>query len=211
MTDGRHGVRAFEPAIPMTLPRLVLLTDRSQLRLGRGLVRTVRECATAGLEAVVVREHDLDPTSRHALVVALARIDGLTVISSRTPDPAADGLHLASSQPAPTGPPSWPLEPCRWGRSCHSREEVARAAVAGAGWATLSPYAVSASKPRYGPPLPSDAYAGHEIPVLALGGITAANAAAARAAGAHGVAVMGEVMRAADPGRVVADLLGAVA
>jgi thiamine monophosphate synthase len=181
------------------IPRLVLLTDRSQLRLGRGLVRTMRECVDAGLAAVVVREHDLEPGQRHALVTALAAIDGLTVISSRIADDAAHGLHLAAHQPPPAGGP--------WGRSCHSRADVARAATQGASWVTLSPYAVSASKPGHGPALPSAAWAGHSLPVLALAGVDATNAAAAVAAGAHGVAVMGAVMRAADPAAVVAALL----
>lgn len=181
------------------IPRLVLLTDRSQLRLGRGLVRTVRECVGAGLEAVVVREHDLEPGQRRALVTALAAIDGLTVISSRIADDAAHGLHLAAHQPPPAGGP--------WGRSCHSRADVARAAAQGATWVTLSPYAVSASKPGHGPALPASALAGQPLPVLALAGIDATNAADAVAAGAHGVAVMGAVMRAADPAAVVAGLL----
>lgn len=181
------------------IPRLVLLTDRSQLRLGRGLVRTVRECVAAGLGAVVVREHDLDPSQRHALVAALAATDGLTVISSRIPDPAAHGLHLAAHQDAPPGG--------AWGRSCHSRPDVARAAAQGAAWVTLSPYAASPSKPAHGPALPASAYAGHPVPVLALAGVDASNAAGAVAAGAHGVAVMGAVMRAADPAGVVAALL----
>jgi thiamine-phosphate pyrophosphorylase len=213
------------------IPRLVLLTDRSQLRLGRGLVRTVRECADAGLRAVVVREHDLEPSARAALVRALVSIPGLTVISSRIPDPAAHGLHLASHQapPAHACHPEWTL-PTRhsgcqadqgpperrddgrrrrsaWGRSCHSRDDVARAADEGASWATLSPYAASASKPGYGPCLPPDAFAGHRVPVLALGGIDARTAAKARADGAHGVAVMGAVMRAPDPAGLVAALL----
>ncbi|MDR7252196.1 thiamine-phosphate pyrophosphorylase [Nocardioides sp. BE266] len=181
------------------IPRLVLLTDRSQLRLGRGLVRTVRECAEAGLAAVVVREHDLEGPARAALVRALVAVPGLTVVSSRILEPAAHGLHLAAHQA--------PLPGVRWGRSCHSRADVGRAADAGASWATLSPYAVSASKPGYGPALPPEAYAGHPVPVLALGGIDVGNAADAVAAGAHGVAVMGAVMRAADPAGVVADLL----
>jgi thiamine monophosphate synthase len=181
------------------IPRLVLLTDRSQLRLGRGLVRTVRECVDAGLAGVVVREHDLEPGQRHALVTALVEIDGLTVVSSRIPDAATHGLHLAAHQPAPADG--------SWGRSCHSRADVARAAGQGASWVTLSPYAVSASKPGHGPALPSSALAGHPLPVLALAGIDATNAAAAVAAGAHGVAVMGAVMRAGDPAAVVAGLL----
>lgn len=181
------------------IPRLVLLTDRSQLRLGRGLVRTVQECADAGLAAVVVREHDLDPGQRHALVTTLAAIDGLTVISSRIPDDSAHGRHLAAHQPAPA-------DEC-WGRSCHSRADVARAAEQGASWVTLSPYAASASKPGRRPTLPSTAFAGHPLPVLALAGVDASNAAGAVAAGAHGVAVMGAVMRSDDPAAVVAGLL----
>ncbi|WP_374456756.1 thiamine phosphate synthase [Nocardioides sp.] len=181
------------------IPRLVLLTDRSQLSLGRGLLRTVRECAGAGLTAVVVREHDVDPVARRALVAELAAIDGLTVISSRIPDEAADGTHLAADQVVPSDGP--------WGRSCHSAAAVARAAEQGASWATLSPYATSASKPGHGPPLPATAFAAHPVPVLALAGVDVRNAAAAVEAGAHGVAVMGAVMRAADPAGVVEALL----
>lgn len=181
------------------VPRLVLLTDRSQLRLGRGLARTVLECADAGLEAVIVREHDLVPAERHALVARLAAVDGLTVLSSRLPAPTAHGLHLAAHQTPPAHG--------RWGRSCHTVDEVAIAAGQGAAWATLSPYAASVSKPGHGPALPASCFADHAVPVLALGGIDVGNAAAARAAGAHGVAVMGAVMRADDPARVVAHLL----
>ncbi|KQV69693.1 hypothetical protein ASC64_07615 [Nocardioides sp. Root122] len=181
------------------IPRLVVLTDRAQLRLGRALVRTVRECADAGLSAVVVREHDLPMSARSALVEQLVSIPGLTVISSRVPDPSAQGLHCAAHQPVPSSGP--------WGRSCHSPAEVERAAGEGASWVTLSPYAVSASKPGHGPALPPGAFAGHPVPVLALAGIDLRNAAAARVAGAHGVAVMGAVMRAADPASVVSRLL----
>ncbi|WP_181311463.1 thiamine phosphate synthase [Nocardioides campestrisoli] len=180
-------------------PRVVVLTDAAQLPAGRDLLGTVRACHRAGLEAVVVREHDLEPGARSDLVAALAALPGLRVVSSRVPDPAAHAVHLAAWQPAPGhGPP--------WGRSCHSAAGVARAARQGAGWATLSPYAATPSKPGYGPLVPSAAYAGHPVPVFALGGVDPGNAASALRAGAWGVAVMGAVMRAADPGRVVAAL-----
>jgi thiamine-phosphate pyrophosphorylase len=183
----------------MRLPHLLLLTDAGQLPAGRDLVGTVAACVSAGLEAVVVREHHLPSAERRELVAALAELPGLAVISSRTPDPAAHGVHLAVGQPPP--------EQGTWGRSCHNRDEVGRARGEGADYVTLSPYAASASKPGYGPPLDPTAYPGHAIPVYALGGIGTHNAAAARAAGADGIAVMGAVMRAADPAAEVAELL----
>lgn len=96
------------------------------------------------------------------------------------------------------------------GRSCHTPAEVAAAAADGFDYATLGPFATTASKPGYGPALPPEAYAGHPIPVYALGGIDPGNAAAAVEAGAHGVAVMGAVMRSASPRTVVRDLLAVV-
>ena len=110
-------------------------------------------------------------------------------------------------------------------QSCHpaevvrpaSRDElgeaIAAAAAAGADYVTLSPIYLTDSKPGYGPALGIEALraaAGHGIPVLALGGITVATAAACVAAGADGVAVMGEVMRADDPARIVRDLVEAL-
>lgn len=181
------------------IPRLVLLTDRSQLALGRGLIRTVTECVSAGLTAVIVREHDLAPAARAALVRELTVLPGLLVLSSRIPDVAVHGVHLAAHQRPPRHG--------RWGRSCHSRDAVARAAADGASWATLSPYATSGSKPGPRTLLSADDFAGHPVPVLALSGIGVDNAAAAMEAGAHGVAVMGAVMRAPDPAGVVAGLL----
>ena len=76
------------------------------------------------------------------------------------------------------------------------------AASAGADYVTLSPIFPSASKPGYGPALGTNILgeaAKLGIPVLALGGVTADKAAACRAAGAAGIAVMGPAMRSSDP------------
>ncbi|QIX28818.1 thiamine phosphate synthase [Nocardioides sp. JQ2195] len=211
----------------------MVLTDRSQLRLGRGLVRTVAECVDAGLTHVVVREHDLAPGTRAALVEALLGVPGLIVISSRIPDPAAHGLHQPAAADAPPSCNAVSASPVRrpegaevtWtprctrgsgggaalvGRSCHDAADVRRAAGDGVDYVTLSPFAATRSKPGHGPALGPEEYAGHTVPVFALGGIGVENAPAARRAGAHGVAVMGEVMRSADPASTVARLLEAV-
>ena len=82
---------------------------------------------------------------------------------------------------------------------------------AGADYVTASPVFVTASKPGYGPALGLDGLArivGRAPgPVVALGGITPQNAALCFEAGARGIAVMGEVMRATDPQATVEDML----
>ncbi len=92
--------------------------------------------------------------------------------------------------------------------SAHSAAEAETAALAGADLVTLSPIFAS---PEKGAPLGSAAL--HEaarlcknVPVLALGGITAGNLAETTAAGAAGVALIRPVFEASDPARAAADL-----
>lgn len=90
---------------------------------------------------------------------------------------------------------------------CHAPAEVA--ALRGrASYVTLSPVAPTSSKPGYGPAL--GVVGVREAAALApgrrffaLGGVTPANARAFLDAGAHGVAVMGPVLRAEDPAAVI--------
>ena len=182
----------------MRLPKLILVTDRSQLPDGRTLVETVTAARDGGLTHVLLRELDLARRDRDALAHELAQL-GLAVIAAHEKLRGCVGVHL----PAGARHPRFEL----WGRSCHSPDEVVLAQRDGARWVTLSPFAASASKPGYGPVLAPAAFDGHGIPVVALGGIDATNAGEAIAAGAQGVAVMGAVMRAADPSRVVRDIL----
>ncbi|MBV9704033.1 MAG: thiamine phosphate synthase, partial [Methylobacteriaceae bacterium] len=99
------------------------------------------------------------------------------------------------------------------GLSAHSVDDVRQAAEAGADYACLSPIFPTPSKPGYGPPLGSAAIAAAArlgIPIVALGGIRTSRVTECMAAGASAVAVMGEVMRAADPAQATAELLGAI-
>ncbi len=182
----------------MNLPRILLLTDRRQLPRGRDLVETVTTCVEAGLEAVLLREPDLPRRDRQALAAALART-GVAVITARTWFDGAAGVHLSATQTSLDARPA-PFH----GRSCHNDEEVRRAVGGGASYLTISPVAPSLSKPGYGPALGVPgvrraAQLAGAVPVFALGGVDAANAAAIRDGGAYGVAVMGAVMRATDP------------
>jgi thiamine monophosphate synthase len=187
----------------VNLPRLLVLTDRSATD---SLVAVVDRAVQGGARAVVLRERDLDVDERSRLAdqlrALLAPVDGLLVLAG----PGADAVHLNAAEPVPVP------RPALVGRSCHSADEVRRAA--GCDWITLSPWGTSESKPGYGPPLGPDRFAELVVgapPAFALGGVDRSQVAACRVAGAYGVAVMGAVMRAAQPERVVADLLAELA
>ncbi len=200
-------------------PPLLIITDRSQ---ARAPLEAVAEAVfVAGGRWLVLREKDLDPAARLALLTDLVHLGkryGATVTVNTdlaaARETGAAGVHLPAGRDlaaarAALGPEAL------IGASAHGREEAAAAAAAGADYVTLSPVFESASKPGYGPALGLEGLRGAAaripVPVIALGGIDPDNAAACLAAGAAGVAVMGTVMRAADPGAVAAELLFALA
>src|SRR5207237_8029096 len=100
------------------------------------------------------------------------------------------------------------------GVSAHSGAEAAAQLRAGADYVTLSPIFLTDSKPGYGPALGLDALAAAARmapgPIIALAGFGPDNAAQCLSAGAHGIAVMGEIMRATDPEATVQRLLAAM-
>lgn len=193
----------------MTLPRLLMLTDRSQLPPGRRLPEQVAYAAEAGVRAVIFRERDLPPDQRASLAREVAEVlaPGSGVVIAATPAlPTADGVHLRSTDELPA------QRRGLLGRSCHSSTGLDRAENDRVDYVLVSPVAPTLSKPGYGPALGATGLrrmlAGRAVPfVYALGGVTADNAARWLDAGASGVAVMGEFMRADDPGELAARLL----
>jgi thiamine-phosphate pyrophosphorylase len=191
---------------------LLVLTDRRQSEAaGRALATTVAMTVEAGARAVVLREKDLDRPARYALAgecaAGLRAVDGALVVASDLElarSVGAEGLHLAEVDP-------WPTEDERAGltigASCHDASDVLAARGRGAAYVTLSPVFATASKPGYGPALGPQALGGHQLPVYALGGVAPDAVRPCLRAGAAGVAVMGGVMGAADPGEVVVSLL----
>jgi thiamine-phosphate diphosphorylase len=194
---------------------VIVFTDRRQAR--GPLPEVVRAAVEGGARLVVLREKDLPDDERAALAEQLhellASVGGRLLLAGRTAGRAdrdgfavADGQHLAAADP-------WPAAPRGLvGRSCHDAAELAAAAAEGAAYATISPVFPSRSKPGYGPPLGltrlRELCAGADLPVYALGGVESGDRAArCRDAGAAGVAVMGAVMRAADPAAVVKELM----
>lgn len=195
---------------------LLVLSDRRQAtRLG--VVATVAAAVAGGARVVVLREKDLKWAERVELGCALAEllapVGGTLIVAGADVELAvtigAGGLHLAATDSYPADRGALVI-----GRSCHDVEEVRSAVAEGADYVTVSPVFASLSKPGYGPALGVAALAElaglAPVPVVALGGITPANARACLAAGAAGVAVMGTVMRSGDPCVTTVTLLAAL-
>lgn len=124
----------------------------------------------------------------------------------------ADGVQL--------GELSLPLDAARRlagrrlliGRSVHSVEGAV--AAKGADLLVLGTIYATAShpgEPASGPGLVRDTVHATSLPVVAIGGITPANAADVVAAGAAGVAVVGAILGAKDPFQAAADMRLAIA
>ena len=98
------------------------------------------------------------------------------------------------------------------GVSAHIPAEAAAMLRAGADYVTVSPVFLTASKPGYGPALGLDGLAAIDRqaagPVRGAGRDRPGQRRAVPSRRRRGVAVMGEVMRAADPGGTVAALIG---
>jgi thiamine-phosphate pyrophosphorylase len=192
--------------VRLPVPPLLVISDRRQARLP---LEELAEAAFAGgCRWFSLREKDLPPAERGALLgalVVLGRRWGATVTVHEDIDAAvisaAAGVHLPSG-----GNPEAArarLPGALIGASAHTAEEASALLRRGADYVTISPVFLTESKLGYGPALGLDGLANVVAqaagPVIALGGIAAENAALCLSAGASGVAVMGEVMRAAYP------------
>jgi thiamine-phosphate pyrophosphorylase len=196
-------------------PPLLVITDRHQARLP--LEEVAKAVFATGCRWLSVRESDLSRVERLALLErlrVLAAPWGATVgvhgDMQAARALAGVALHLPAGGAAVAARAALGAERLI-GRSAHASDPLAGAKVAELDYVTVSPVFESASKPGYGPALGlrglATAVRGAVVPVIALGGIGVDNVRACLQTGAAGVAVMGEVMRTADPGGVVAAML----
>jgi thiamine-phosphate pyrophosphorylase len=203
-------------AMKLPSPPLLLVTDRRQAR--RPLAAIVGAALEAGCRWVSLREKDLPEDEQIALArelapmlrrrpgarlsfhgeAALARLAG------------ADGAHLSSGADAAVARALLGAEGLI-GVSIHTVGEAEAIDPTCADYALAGPAFETPSKPGYGPEIGRRGFAeisrAARVPVLAIGGINAPRVAELVAAGAAGVAVMGAVMRAADPAREMAGLI----
>ena len=199
-------------------PPLLLITDRRQTLLP--LADVVRAVLATGCRWISMREKDLSQVDQVALARALlsiARRHGacLTLHGDAALAKAcgADGVHLpAGSDPIASRAMLGPAKLI--GLSLHTVTEAAAIDPNVVDYAIAGPIFETPSKPGYGPGIGRkglvDIARAASVPVLAIGGLNATRAAEVLAAGPVGIAVMGGVMRAADPGQEVKALLAIV-
>ncbi len=201
-------------------PPLLLVTDRAQAR--RPLAEIVGAALTSGCRWVSLREKDLPEDEQAVLVrmlMPMARKHGALVMlhgEARLAKLAgADGVHLPSGSDAAAARALMGAKKLI-GVSIHTITEAQAIDPQAADYALAGPAFETPSKPGYGPEIGRKGLAeiarAARVPVLAIGGINTARVGEVIAAGCAGVAVMGGVMRAADPalevGALVATLKG---
>jgi thiamine-phosphate pyrophosphorylase len=206
------------PSVDLPAPAVLLITDRKQAR--RPLEEVVAGALRGGCRWISLREKDLPAEDQAALALRLVRLAaplGARLMLHGDPQIAREmalfGIHLPAggdvrAARAMLGPTGWVSI------STHSLGEILAAAAVGADAVTLSPIFSSASKPGYGPALGLEALAESArrsaVPIIALGGVTdGSSLRACLEAGASGVAVMGVIMRAADPAATMVELIRA--
>ena len=199
----------------MTLGRLHVLTDA---REGRRPLEVVAAALSAGAPVIQVRAKRVTDRAYFDFATRVAQLCGgagaLCVVDDR-PDVAlavgAGGTHL--------GADDLPLQAARRVVGTDhvlggtTREPAgARALVAeGADYLGVGPAYATTTKDGLPDPLGPEGVgavaAAVDVPVIAIGAVTAERVPALLAAGAHGVAVVGAVSDAADPAAAVRTLL----
>lgn len=200
--------------------RLLLVTDRHQTK-GRPLIPLLQRVLSVAAPAIQLRERDLSARD----LVALAReVQAMTnshrsqlLINDRIDVALAlegVGVHLRSN--------SLPVSVARQllgadrllGVSVHSIEEAVQAESQGADYVILGPIYETPSKQAFGPPLGirtlEKACRLVRIPIIGIGGVTAARAREMRQAGVFGAAVITAILGADDVESAARELLDAV-
>ncbi|MGC8550780.1 MAG: thiamine phosphate synthase [Acidobacteriaceae bacterium] len=172
------------------------------------LIQLARRLAKDGVPYLQIREKDLPPARLKSLATAIVQItqaennqmsvllNGPAAIALKT---GCQGIHLAGNVPAGEAHKARSLfaqagRDCTISAACHSFEEVrSRAAIAD--FLLFSPVFEKAGPSGIVPGVGLDALSqavteSQGRPVLALGGITATNAPACKAAGAQGIAAI---------------------
>ena len=206
---------------PQLSDRLAVYLVADPEQTARDIVGDVEHALAGGATTVQLRAKRLSDRATLDLSRVLAdrcRSHGALFLVNDRVDIAlaadADGVHL--------GVDDLPLEAARRiggpdfviGYSPETDEQARNARERGANYLGVGPIFATASKSDAGEPIGLDVLSRRldlaGLPTIGIGGITAANAGQVVGAGAVGVAVVGAVLRAAEPGQATRELASTV-
>jgi thiamine-phosphate pyrophosphorylase len=216
--------RAMDDGLPhLTRARASLDTDlycitAEEYSLGRSDVRVVAEMLEAGVRLVQYRAKEKDGSDKYQAcreIRRLTREAGATFIVNDHPDLAlmveADGVHL--------GQEDYPIEAVRQlvgeemiiGLSTHSPSQAEDAVRRGADYIGVGPLFRTATKKNVCEPV-GLAYLDYavsrvSIPFVAIGGIKIHNISEVRRRGARCIALVTEIVEAADIRRTIFEIM----
>jgi thiamine-phosphate pyrophosphorylase len=193
------------------------------------LLDKIELLVAAGVDWIQLREKDLSGKLAASLTrEALRRVSKLTgetesatriIVNDRLDVALAEqagGVHLGeNSLPAEEAKRMLESSPAAKalvheflvGASCHSLEAAKSAAAAGAEYLFFGPIFATPSKAAYGSPQGlnhlAEVCGSVDIPVLAIGGITLANASSCLSAGASGIAAIRLFQDSTDPASLI--------
>ena len=210
------------PAVSLLQSRFPILCLVTDLDVAGGSVEKVaeivRQSVAGGVNMVQVRAPNADPHVRNRLLDSVARAvndEALVILNthgSTLAMPSADvnGYHLPESD-LPSIPRFRRLLPSDLiiGASAHSVSAAESSATAGADYVTLGTIFPSGSHPggeSMGVEFVHEVRQSVRLPLIAIGGIDASNAADVIRAGASGIAVIRSIAEAQSPRHAAAEL-----
>jgi thiamine-phosphate pyrophosphorylase len=200
------------------LGRLHLVTDS---RPGANPVPVVRAALSRGVPVVQIRMKSLTDREAYALastVVALCHSAGAACLVNDRLHIAlavgADGAHVGADD-LPVAAARQVLGPAAiLGATARDPVAARAASAAGASYVGVGPVYATTTKQGLpdpiGPRMIAVVASTVDVPVIAIGGVTPGRVPELRRAGAYGIAVVGAVCDAPDPGVAVAAFLGAL-
>ncbi len=195
--------------------RLIAITDH--IRDGQtGLIARAAAAVRGGASCIQLRLKDVSARDLVGVARELVRAVGVPVIVNDRADVAiaagAAGVHLGADDVPPSAIRR--IAPAEFiiGASVGNDAEVANAG--GADYVGIGPFFATGSKSDAGEPIGPAVFsrlaAATGLPAVAVGGVTAENAAIAMEAGAAGVAVIGGVLGSSDPAAAARRLRSAI-
>lgn len=198
--------------------QVLVITDR-RLAAPRSLDQVVRAAVAAGARAIQVRDkgataRELVATARRIREISGAATGTLLFVNDRL-DVAlaagADGVHLGSDDIPVAAARAWAPPEFLVGYSTDDPADARRAQDEGADYIGCGAVYATTSKnvgdESIGTARLDEVARAVTIPVLGIGGVTVSRAAEVAGTAAAGVAVIGAVMGATDPGAAVEGLL----